>query len=369
MGPEPSCKVLEQDGCCHHRLKPDRAHVSSFKGNVQSQSLLRTPSWPAVPAAGLGFPLLQTPLFSHKAGAGGRGGFLGPSRAGDGCWGGLASPSQRPLSRSGPFPAAPGRPPAAEVSAPARAARGGGVRDGGGAAPPRRAGRETQLRAAPWRRRAMRRGSFSPRYHGAGVLFSFPGPQPRPRSYRAGAGLRGRWGSARPGQDGAVVWGVGQRVINVVLRGVLGSANGRLCCVLLSSLDGLRKRELTCRCFGSFQRLKAAVHYTVGCLCQDVAENKEVQFSKQTIAAIAEITFRQCGRKFAYYLFVQEHLLEKWCLKNRSRHWNQVSLVHCFLHYIFKSKRNSDFGFQTWKKHLKVCGNIVWATCLCKSGT
>ncbi|NXL11677.1 CENPS protein, partial [Mesembrinibis cayennensis] len=43
------------------------------------------------------------------------------------------------------------------------------------------------------------------------------------------------------------------------------------------------------------QRLKAAVHYTVGCLCQDVAEDKEMQFSKQTIAAISEITFRQCG--------------------------------------------------------------------------
>ncbi|XP_074017531.1 centromere protein S [Numenius arquata] len=42
------------------------------------------------------------------------------------------------------------------------------------------------------------------------------------------------------------------------------------------------------------QRLKAAVHYTVGCLCQDVAEDKDVQFSKQTIAAISEITFRQC---------------------------------------------------------------------------
>ncbi|NWW49192.1 CENPS protein, partial [Pedionomus torquatus] len=42
------------------------------------------------------------------------------------------------------------------------------------------------------------------------------------------------------------------------------------------------------------QRLKAAVHYTVGCLCQDVAEDKEMQFSKQTIAAISEITFRQC---------------------------------------------------------------------------
>ncbi|NXN13104.1 CENPS protein, partial [Indicator maculatus] len=42
------------------------------------------------------------------------------------------------------------------------------------------------------------------------------------------------------------------------------------------------------------QRLKAAVHYTVGCLCQDVAEDKAMQFSKQTIAAISEITFRQC---------------------------------------------------------------------------
>ncbi|XP_077314119.1 centromere protein S [Lithobates pipiens] len=42
------------------------------------------------------------------------------------------------------------------------------------------------------------------------------------------------------------------------------------------------------------QRLKAAVHYTVGGLCQDVAEDKEIQFSKQAIAAISEITFRQC---------------------------------------------------------------------------
>ncbi|XP_062449669.1 centromere protein S [Rhea pennata] len=42
------------------------------------------------------------------------------------------------------------------------------------------------------------------------------------------------------------------------------------------------------------QRLKAAVHYTVGCLCQDVAEDKDVRFSKQSVAAISEITFRQC---------------------------------------------------------------------------
>nr|XP_025042434.1 centromere protein S isoform X2 [Pelodiscus sinensis] len=45
---------------------------------------------------------------------------------------------------------------------------------------------------------------------------------------------------------------------------------------------------------GIEKRLKAAVHYTVGCLSQEVAEDKEIQFSKQSIAAISEITFRQC---------------------------------------------------------------------------
>uniref|UniRef100_G3T417 Centromere protein S n=1 Tax=Loxodonta africana TaxID=9785 RepID=G3T417_LOXAF len=46
--------------------------------------------------------------------------------------------------------------------------------------------------------------------------------------------------------------------------------------------------------FSYQQRLKAAVHYTVGCLCEEVASDKEMQFSKQTIAAISEVTFRQC---------------------------------------------------------------------------
>nr|XP_011725069.1 centromere protein S-like isoform X2 [Macaca nemestrina] len=46
--------------------------------------------------------------------------------------------------------------------------------------------------------------------------------------------------------------------------------------------------------FSYQQRLKAAVHYTVGCLCEEVALDKEMQFSKQTIAAISELTFRQC---------------------------------------------------------------------------
>ncbi|NWV42868.1 CENPS protein, partial [Grantiella picta] len=48
------------------------------------------------------------------------------------------------------------------------------------------------------------------------------------------------------------------------------------------------------------QRLKAAVHYTVACLCQEVEEDKEVQFSKQSVAAISEITFRQCGVFFGF---------------------------------------------------------------------
>ncbi|XP_037357376.1 centromere protein S [Talpa occidentalis] len=46
--------------------------------------------------------------------------------------------------------------------------------------------------------------------------------------------------------------------------------------------------------FSYQQRLKAAVHYTVGCLCDEVAADKEIEFSKQTIAAISEVTFRQC---------------------------------------------------------------------------
>uniref|UniRef100_A0A668VQE0 Centromere protein S n=1 Tax=Oreochromis aureus TaxID=47969 RepID=A0A668VQE0_OREAU len=43
-------------------------------------------------------------------------------------------------------------------------------------------------------------------------------------------------------------------------------------------------------------RLKAAVHYTVGRLCQKIGEDHRRQFSRQAIAAIAETTFRQCGR-------------------------------------------------------------------------
>uniref|UniRef100_A0A5F8H3B8 Uncharacterized protein n=1 Tax=Monodelphis domestica TaxID=13616 RepID=A0A5F8H3B8_MONDO len=37
-----------------------------------------------------------------------------------------------------------------------------------------------------------------------------------------------------------------------------------------------------------FQSLKAAVHYTVGSLCQEAADAKGVKFSKPTIAAISE---------------------------------------------------------------------------------
>ncbi|XP_044524606.1 centromere protein S-like [Gracilinanus agilis] len=42
------------------------------------------------------------------------------------------------------------------------------------------------------------------------------------------------------------------------------------------------------------QSLKAAVHYTVGSMCQEAADAKGLKFSKPTIAAISEVTFRQC---------------------------------------------------------------------------
>ncbi|XP_037021552.2 centromere protein S [Artibeus jamaicensis] len=46
--------------------------------------------------------------------------------------------------------------------------------------------------------------------------------------------------------------------------------------------------------FSYQQRLKAAVHYTVGRLCAEATQDSGVQLSKQTVAAIAEVTFRQC---------------------------------------------------------------------------
>ncbi|XP_072464924.1 centromere protein S isoform X1 [Notamacropus eugenii] len=40
--------------------------------------------------------------------------------------------------------------------------------------------------------------------------------------------------------------------------------------------------------------LKASLHYTVGSMCQEAADAKGVRFTKSTIAAISEVTFRQC---------------------------------------------------------------------------
>ncbi|XP_034543029.1 centromere protein S [Notolabrus celidotus] len=42
------------------------------------------------------------------------------------------------------------------------------------------------------------------------------------------------------------------------------------------------------------QRLKAAVHFTVGRLCQRTGEDNRREFSRQVIAAITETAFRQC---------------------------------------------------------------------------
>ncbi|XP_074550918.1 centromere protein S [Halichoeres trimaculatus] len=42
------------------------------------------------------------------------------------------------------------------------------------------------------------------------------------------------------------------------------------------------------------QRLKAAVHFTVGRLCQRAGEDINREFSRQAIAAISETAFRQC---------------------------------------------------------------------------
>uniref|UniRef100_A0A8C9WLD2 Centromere protein S n=1 Tax=Scleropages formosus TaxID=113540 RepID=A0A8C9WLD2_SCLFO len=47
--------------------------------------------------------------------------------------------------------------------------------------------------------------------------------------------------------------------------------------------------------FSLHQRLKAALHFTVGRLCEDIGGDGGKRFNKEVLAAIAETTYRQCG--------------------------------------------------------------------------
>lgn len=122
---------------------------------------------------------------------------------------------------------------------------------------------------------------------GRGPTWRQRGPAPRARRETRGTGIReGNDGGGGGGRGGAGVAHAGtERHTGTEAvsghRRLWWSGAGRVChCLPLP---------------WSLQRLKAAVHYTVGCLCQEVQEDKDVQFSKQSIAAISEITFRQCG--------------------------------------------------------------------------
>ncbi|KAK2572645.1 Centromere protein S [Acropora cervicornis] len=42
------------------------------------------------------------------------------------------------------------------------------------------------------------------------------------------------------------------------------------------------------------QRLKAALHFTVGRICENTGKETGLQFSRQFIAALTETTFKQC---------------------------------------------------------------------------
>ncbi|KAJ8258946.1 hypothetical protein COCON_G00179580 [Conger conger] len=46
--------------------------------------------------------------------------------------------------------------------------------------------------------------------------------------------------------------------------------------------------------FSHSQRLKAAIHFTVARICEEVGQDCEKTFSKLAIAAISETTFKQC---------------------------------------------------------------------------
>ncbi|GFT36787.1 centromere protein S [Nephila pilipes] len=43
------------------------------------------------------------------------------------------------------------------------------------------------------------------------------------------------------------------------------------------------------------EKLQTSVHYAVGKICTDAAESFKVQFSKEFIASVADLAFRQAG--------------------------------------------------------------------------
>ncbi|PRD28357.1 UNVERIFIED_CONTAM: centromere protein S [Trichonephila clavipes] len=43
------------------------------------------------------------------------------------------------------------------------------------------------------------------------------------------------------------------------------------------------------------EKLKTSLHYAVGKICTEAAEGFKVQFSKEFIATVADLTFRQAG--------------------------------------------------------------------------
>lgn len=126
---------------------------------------------------------------------------------------------------------------------------------------------------------------------------------------------------------------------------------------------GLGRGRCVTACPWSLQRLKAAVHYTVGCLCEEVAEDKDVQFSKQSIAAISDITFRQCGTAALPALpavsscsllpaSLQQPMAVQQGFKNNSTEIGVTGAFSCTMFFLIT--RNTSLTFHAQKKHLDV---------------
>ncbi|KAM9409120.1 centromere protein S isoform 2-T2 [Pholidichthys leucotaenia] len=90
------------------------------------------------------------------------------------------------------------------------------------------------------------------------------------------------------------------------------------------------------------QRLKAAVHYTVGRLCQKIEEDNHRKFSRQVVAAIAETTFRQCVICPQMYLQKTwkplQGMLKEVQYLQRMLNFLPVAVLHCRTTYKIKAK-------------------------------
>lgn len=112
------------------------------------------------------------------------------------------------------------------------------------------------------------------------------------------------------------------------------------------------------------QRLKAAIHYSVGSICSELAKEHGVQISRQFIATVAEATFKQTQR-YATDLEIFANHAKRSVIKPEDvkilvrksptllNHLEQMSENQKVKHEVGKQKRKEKKAKQPSSKRIK----------------